>query len=109
MIKVSVLYPNNTNIKFDMHYYLARHIPMVKQKLGSACKKVAVEEGIAGGASGASATYFAMAHLAFDSVDTLKSRVWSARRSDHGRHPELHQCATGRADQRSENATLARI
>ena len=53
MIKVSVLYPNGANSNFDMNYYLTKHIPMVKQKLGTACKNVAVEEGIAGGAPGA--------------------------------------------------------
>jgi uncharacterized protein (TIGR02118 family) len=73
MISVSVLYPNAANTKFDMNYYLANHIPMVKQKLGSACKNVAVEEGIAGGAPGAAATYVAIAHLAFDSIDAFQA------------------------------------
>jgi uncharacterized protein (TIGR02118 family) len=72
MIKVSVLYPNGANSNFDMDYYLTKHIPMVKQKLGSACKSVAVEEGIAGGEQGAPATYLAMAHLTFDSVDAFQ-------------------------------------
>jgi uncharacterized protein (TIGR02118 family) len=73
MIKVSVLYPNGANSNFDINYYLTKHIPMVKQKLGSACKSVAVEEGMAGGAPGAPATYLAMAHLTFDSVDAFQS------------------------------------
>ena len=73
MIKVSVLYPNGANTKFDMNYYLAKHIPMVKQKLGSACKNVAVDEGIAGGAPGAAATYVAMAQLAFDSINAFQA------------------------------------
>jgi uncharacterized protein (TIGR02118 family) len=73
MIRVSVLYPNSAGIKFDMNYYLAKHIPMVKQKLGSACKSVAVEQGIAGGAEGAPATYVAMAHLTFDSLNAFQS------------------------------------
>jgi uncharacterized protein (TIGR02118 family) len=72
MIKVSVLYPNGANSNFDMNYYLTKHIPMLKQKLGSACKSVGVEEGIAGGAQGASAAYLAMAHLTFDSVDAFQ-------------------------------------
>jgi uncharacterized protein (TIGR02118 family) len=71
MIIVSVLYP--TGGKFDMNYYLTKHIPMVKQKLGPACKRVAVEEGVAGGAPGAPATYVAMAHLTFDSLDVFQS------------------------------------
>jgi uncharacterized protein (TIGR02118 family) len=71
MIKVSVLYPNGANSNFDMNYYLTKHIPMVKQKPGAACKSVSVEEGIAG-AQGAPATYLAMAHLTFDSVDAFQ-------------------------------------
>jgi uncharacterized protein (TIGR02118 family) len=73
MIKVSVLYPNGADTKFDMNYYLSEHIPMLKQKLGAACKSVAVEQGIAGGAQGAPATYVAMAHLTFDSLDAFQS------------------------------------
>ena len=55
MIKVSVLYPNTAGCKFDMNYYLNQHMPMVQQKLGPACKRMAVGEGIAGGAPGAPA------------------------------------------------------
>ena len=73
MIKVSVLYPNSASCKFDMDYYLARHMPMVQQKLGPACKRVAVEEGIAGGAPGAPATYVAMGHLYFETADAFQS------------------------------------
>lgn len=71
MIKVSVLYPNNADVKFNMDYYLNRHMPMVQQKLGSALKRMAVEEGIAGGTPGAPATYVAMGHLYFDSTDAF--------------------------------------
>ena len=30
-----------------MEYYRTRHMPMVQQKLGPACRRMAVEEGIA--------------------------------------------------------------
>jgi uncharacterized protein (TIGR02118 family) len=73
VIKVSVLYPNTPGCKFDMGYYLAKHMPMVQQKLGAACKRMAVEEGIAGGAPGAPATYAAMGHLYFDSTDAFQA------------------------------------
>src|ERR1700720_4672527 len=65
LIKVSLLYPNTEGCKFDMNYYLNQHMPMVQQKLGPACKRMAVEEGIAGGAPGAPATYVAMGHRDF--------------------------------------------
>jgi uncharacterized protein (TIGR02118 family) len=73
VIKVSVFYPNTAGCKFDMEYYLTRHMPMVQQKLGTACKRMAVEEGIAGGAPGAPATYVAMGHLYFDSTDAFQA------------------------------------
>jgi uncharacterized protein (TIGR02118 family) len=90
MISVSVLYPGGANTKFDMNYYLAKHIPMVKQKLGAACKRVDVEEGIAGGAPGAAATYVAIAHLAFDSVDAFQAAFVPHAEANHGRHPKRH-------------------
>jgi uncharacterized protein (TIGR02118 family) len=73
LIKVSVLYPNGSGCKFDMNYYLSQHMPMVQQKLGPACRRMAVEEGIAGGAPGAPATYVAMGHLYFDSTDAFQA------------------------------------
>jgi uncharacterized protein (TIGR02118 family) len=73
LIKVSVLYPNTKDCKFDMNYYVTRHMPMVQEKLGAACKSMAVEEGIAGGAPGAPATYIAMGHLYFDSPDSFQT------------------------------------
>jgi uncharacterized protein (TIGR02118 family) len=68
MIKVSVLYPAGESTKFDMDYYCKSHMPMVGQTLGSACKSMAVEQGVGGGAPGAPPTYAAMGHLYFDSV-----------------------------------------
>ena len=72
MIKVSVLYPNDTDTKFDVDYYCDSHIPMVKVKLGDACKNVAVEVGICGVSAEAPASYVAMGHLYFDSLDEFQ-------------------------------------
>ncbi|MCG7853909.1 MAG: EthD family reductase [Methanosarcinaceae archaeon] len=73
MITVSVLYPNTDGSKFDMEYYLSKHIPMLKQKLGAACKGVLVEAGLGGAEPGARATYIAMLHLHFDSVEAFQT------------------------------------
>jgi uncharacterized protein (TIGR02118 family) len=73
MIKVSVLYPHSGAASFDMSYYLAKHMPMVKEKLGAACKSMAVEQGVAGGAPGAPPTYVAMGHLYFDSAEAFQA------------------------------------
>jgi uncharacterized protein (TIGR02118 family) len=73
MIKVSVFYPNEEGKKFDMAYYLNNHIPMIQEKLGTALKGGAVDQGLAGVSPGSPATYIAMGHLYFDSVETFQS------------------------------------
>jgi len=72
MIKVSVLYENIEGKKFDMIYYCNRHIPMVKQKLGIACKRVDIDQGLSGAQPGSAPAFVAMAHLLFDSVDAFQ-------------------------------------
>jgi uncharacterized protein (TIGR02118 family) len=73
MITVTVLYPNKEGAKFDMSYYLGKHIPMVKKLLGTALKGVVVEQGIGGGAPGSKATYAVLCHLRFDSVESFQA------------------------------------
>jgi uncharacterized protein (TIGR02118 family) len=71
MIKVGVFYPYGG--KFDLKYYLEKHIPMVRQKVGPALKGVAIEQGVAGGMPGAPITYSVLCHLSFDSVDAFQA------------------------------------
>ena len=73
MVKVSVMYPNHEGTKFDMAYYLTRHMPMVRQLLGSSLKGMSVEHGIAGMGPGSSAPYIAMGHLLFDSLEAFQT------------------------------------
>jgi uncharacterized protein (TIGR02118 family) len=68
MIKVSIMYPNQQGIRFDMAYYCARHIPMVRQLLRSALIEVAVEEGIAGMTPGSPAAFV----LSFESMGAFQ-------------------------------------
>ena len=73
MIRVGVYYPHKEGKKFDMKYYLEKHIPMVQQKIGPALKKVTVDQGVAGGTPGAAMTYRVICHLSFDSVDAFQT------------------------------------
>ena len=73
MIKVTVLYPNETGKRFDLDYYCTRHIPMVRQTFGAACKRIEVDSGLAGGEPGAAAPFVAMAHMLFDSVESFQA------------------------------------
>jgi uncharacterized protein (TIGR02118 family) len=72
MIKVSVMYPNGADTRFDLNYYLAKHMPMVQAKLGGALKKVEVDHGLGGAAPGESPAFVAMCHLHFESVDAFQ-------------------------------------
>ena len=72
MIKVSVLYPNNEGSKFDIEYYCNSHMPMVAKKLGSALKRMDIDQGVGGGTPGSKPPYSGMCHLYFDSVDAFQ-------------------------------------
>lgn len=73
MIRVTVLYPNGEGARFDNKYYLDQHMPMVKKKLGAACKRVAVEQGMSGAEPGSKPPNFAICQLDFESVDAFQS------------------------------------
>lgn len=71
MTKVCVLYANQPGARFDMDYYLTKHIPMVERVLAPAIRKVTVEQGIGGGAPGTEAGYRVIANLYFDSPEAF--------------------------------------
>jgi|SRR5215831_4670734 len=73
MIKVSVFYPNQEGARFDMDYYLQKHMPMVRQKMAGAMKSMGVEQGISGGAPGAPSPYRVIAHMTFDSMEAYQT------------------------------------
>ncbi|NJD33337.1 MAG: EthD family reductase [Betaproteobacteria bacterium] len=75
MIKVSVFYPNSENCRFDIDYYCKSHMPMVRDKLGVACKGVAVDKGIAGGTPGSRPVFVAIGHLYFETVEAFQAAM----------------------------------
>ncbi|MFQ5770393.1 MAG: EthD family reductase [bacterium] len=56
-----------------MDYYCNRHIPMLQKKLGTACRRVAVEEGLSGASPGLPPAFVAMGHLYFKSVEAFQA------------------------------------
>jgi len=72
MIKVSVMYPNTPGARFNHEYYANTHMPLVKKKMGDACKFYTVDKGLAGGAPGTAATYVGMCHIYCDSVESFQ-------------------------------------
>jgi len=75
MIKVSVFSPERAGSKFDMDYYCNTHIPMVREKLGAACKGAAVEQGMSGATPGSRPGFIAMGHLYFKSVEEFQTAL----------------------------------
>jgi uncharacterized protein (TIGR02118 family) len=73
MIKVSVMYPNTAGARFDHDYYRDKHMPMLKEKMGDACKSYTIDKGLAGGAPGAPAPYIGMCHIYCDSVESFQT------------------------------------
>ena len=65
MIKVSVMYANTPDARFDHGYYRDKHMPLVKARMGDA--------GLAGGAPGAPATYVGMCHIFCDSIEAFQA------------------------------------
>jgi len=71
MKKISILYPNNKDSRFDMRYYIDTHMPWSIGLLSAhpGFKGVSVERGLGGAEPGSDATYVAMCHFLFDSVE----------------------------------------
>ena len=73
MIKVSVMYPNKPGARFDHIYYRDKHMPLVKARMGDACKFYTVDKGLAGGSPGEAPTYVGMCHIYGDSVPAFQA------------------------------------
>jgi uncharacterized protein (TIGR02118 family) len=73
MIKVSIFYPNKQGSRFDVDYYLNKHIPLSIDLFSAHAgfKGVSVERGIGGGAPDTEPTYIMMCHFLFDSMETF--------------------------------------
>jgi uncharacterized protein (TIGR02118 family) len=73
MIKFSVMYPYQAGARFDHAYYRDKHMPLLKSRLGDACKSYTIDKGLAGGAPGEPPIYVGMCHVFADSVEAFQS------------------------------------
>ena len=73
MFKATIMYPPTPSARFDMNYYIEKHMPMVKSKIGSSCIGFTVDAGLAGGAPGSHAPYMAIGSLTFESLEVFGS------------------------------------
>ena len=73
MIKVSVMYPYAPGARFDHDYYRDKHMPMLKARLGDACKSYTVAKGVSGGAPGSPPAFVGMCHIFAESVEAFQA------------------------------------
>jgi uncharacterized protein (TIGR02118 family) len=75
MIKISILYPNGKNTRFDMGYYIDKHMPLAIELLSAhpGFNGVSVEHGLSGAVPGKDAPYIAMCHFLFDSFENFST------------------------------------
>ena len=88
MIRVTVLYPNETGKKFDWDYYTNKHVPMVGRVLGPlGLVRAEVDKGISAPDPKAPPPFIAVANLFFNDVDTVHSAFRQAGRQVMGDIP----------------------
>lgn len=69
MIRVSILYPNEKGKKFDLDYYVNKHIPLAERLLRPAgMLRAEVDK-----AADVNAPFIAAGHLYFNSVDEFQN------------------------------------
>lgn len=73
MIKLSVFYPNKPGARFDHAYYRDTHMPLLKARMGDACKHYTIDKGVAGGTPDTPAPYVATCHVFCDSVEAFNA------------------------------------
>ena len=72
MIRINVLYPNSAGATFDMDYSLGKHMPMLRERMGSALKGMSVERGMSA-LSGSQPAYQVVTGLGFESVEAFQA------------------------------------
>ena len=76
MVRISVQYPSGDGKKFDLDYYVTKHMRLVQQRLGGlGLLRWEVDKGLAGGAPGAPAPFACIGHLYFNTVDAFQAAM----------------------------------
>jgi len=70
MIKILILYPKKEGSRFDMQYYVEKHMPISISLLSPhpGFRAVSVERGVGGAVPGTDAAYIAICEYLFDSA-----------------------------------------
>lgn len=72
MVRLTILYPQTADSRFDLAYYLDTHIPLVKERLMPlGLLAVDLQQGLSGATPDAPPTYAMITGLVFDSAEQL--------------------------------------
>jgi hypothetical protein len=107
MISVAVLYPNKAGSKFDLDYYVHRHLPLVRDRLKPMGD--AVTDLHARARHGPCCSAAALSIVRRTSVRRYgqrEPRAPSARGGDAGRHPQLHRRCACHLDRRGSSGLI---
>jgi len=72
MIKLTVMYPNGMDLKFDKNYYAKEHSQLIKDLLGDAIIASDINVGISGGSPEQIAPYVIISNLIFESLESFQ-------------------------------------
>lgn len=72
MVRVTAFYAHSEDAQFDWNYYVNKHLPLVRELLGSKLLGMEVDRGLHGVAAGLPPMYIAMARLDFESQEVLQ-------------------------------------
>lgn len=107
MISVAVLYPNKAGSKFDLDYYVHRHLPLVRDRLkpmGMRSLTYTVERAMDPAAP--PQPYRLSAELRFDDMDSASRALQAYGAETQGRHPQLHRRYAGHPDRRGPSGLI---
>jgi uncharacterized protein (TIGR02118 family) len=71
MICCCIIYPRTATSRFDVDYYLNKHMPMTMRLLSPALQGVTVEVGVASTVESVPPAHAAVCRLLFESVDAF--------------------------------------
>ena len=71
MINVAVQYPRTEGARFDMDYYVTKHVPMFQERGGDAVKGTTILEGLSGGMGGKPSANIASVNFVFESIEAF--------------------------------------
>ena len=76
MIRVSVLYPNETGKRFDWDYYLNKHMVWAIQKLEPlGLVKTEIDKGVASREPGAPPPFLAQCHMYYNTIEDFQNCI----------------------------------